>query len=67
MVPYGEFSSVVLLSSPRNYVLCPDEFKHTGPLAIVGGLEQSLELYHLYPSMFVLSKYCVVIICDEKL
>ena len=32
MVPYGEFSAILLLSCPRNYVLCPSEFKRTGPL-----------------------------------
>ena len=31
MVPQGEFSSVLLLSSPRNSSRCPDEFKRTGP------------------------------------
>ena len=67
MIKYPVNWDALIFSSPRNYVLCPDEFKRTGSLAIVGGLEQSLELYHLYPSMFVLSKYCVVIICDEKL
>ena len=35
MVPYGDFSSVLLLSSQRNYVLCPDKFKRMGPLDIL--------------------------------
>ena len=51
MVPYGEFSSKTLLSSPRNYPRRPDEFKRTGPFQWGGG-QAYLEIFPKFLTFF---------------